>query len=760
MTIAIADEIQTTGLSPMVAQAVAFTKTFQRFLDAPPAIREAMCLQTQYPAILGEIRACDLFAGRRGGNRPVVYVGPIWWCSFAGGKPGARPEGKQGGYCFDFAALDKYTQGEADRAALSELAGFWEEHYTPIKVSQQWDTHLRTYVRGDGQITGGGAGFAVALNLDKLVQRGIPGLMQDVAAQKAVAAPDSEPAAFFEALAIALKVLVDVCQHYRDQALRQADQTTDAKDRQRLQAIADNLSALTQRPPETFAQAIQLVWLYTLLSGWQHPESPRLDVALGDLYAHDIDAKVISEEDAIELIQGMWRLYNENGDAAVCRIVLGGAGRRNEANANRFAMAAMEATRRHRKVTPQLTLRFYQGQDPKLLDKAFAVLGQGVTYPMLYNDDVVVPGVAKALGVPAETAQLYHPLGCGEYMLAHCSPSILTCVWSVPKSIEAVLHNGQSCQGTSIGLATGTLDTLDTFEKFYAAFKQQIAFTADLGARLYQASCQVLPKHVAYLYASLLSDDCVRRGRALLDGGVKYVGACIMGHGFTNAADALTAIRKFVYQEKRLTLTELVAALDADFTGHEATQKLLLSAPKFGNDNNEADQMLVQMWRDMNAATKAAGTRAGLAFLTVSSVNPGGYWAGASCGATADGRHKGQPFAIGHAPTAGQDQAGLTALFNSVAKVDADSGGATTNFKLSPEWFHTAKAQAAAMFKVYFAKGGQQATITVVNRADLEAALKEPEKYPHVLVRLGGWSARFIDLEKTMQLEILRRTQY
>jgi pyruvate-formate lyase len=233
-----------------------------------------------------------------------------------------------------------------------------------------------------------------------------------------------------------------------------------------------------------------------------------------------------------------------------------------------------------------------------------------------------------------------------------------------------------------------------------------------------------------------------------------------MGHGFTNAADSLTAIRKLVYREKRLTLAQVVAALDADFEGHEATHKLLISAPKFGNDEDEADLMLAQMWRDMNTAVREAGTRAGLDFLTVSSVNPGGYWMGQSCGATADGRHKGQSFAIGHAPTAGLDKSGLTALFNSVAKVDADNGGATTNFKLSPDWFKGPKSQAETMFKVYFARGGQEATITVVNRGDLEAALKEPEKYPHVLVRLGGWSARFIDLEKAVQLEILQRTQY
>ena len=212
-----------------------------------------------------------------------------------------------------------------------------------------------------------------------------------------------------------------------------------------------------------------------------------------------------------------------------------------------------------------------------------------------------------------------------------------------------------------------------------------------------------------------------------------------MGHGFTNAADSLAAIRRFVYQEHRITLQELVKALDADFVGYEDMQKMLLSGPKFGNDIDEVDELLVDVYRQISAAADAAGQREGLGFHTVSSVNPGGYGLGAGCGATADGRNKGKPFAIGHAPAAGRDTSGLTALFNSVAKADPANGGAATNFKISRELFTSSRPKLEAMFASYFADGGQEATLTVVNRNDLEAALKEPQNYGHVLVRLGGW---------------------
>jgi pyruvate-formate lyase len=379
---------------------------------------------------------------------------------------------------------------------------------------------------------------------------------------------------------------------------------------------------------------------------------------------------------------------------------------------------------------------------------------------MLYNDDVVVPGVAKSLRLSPEAAQDYYPLGCGEYMVGAASPSLLMSGWNVGKTLEAVLHNGRSCEGERIGAETGPLDSFDTYEKLYDAVCRQIRFAASLTARTYQHALEELPQHCAFLYGSLLTNDCLERGLPILDRGARYTGACVMGHGFSNAADALTAIRELVYTEKRLTLEEVVQALDADFVGYEGVRRMLLDAPKFGNDNDEADRTLVQLWREIGNATQEEGLRVGLDFLTVSSVNPGGYQMGEACGATADGRKRGEPFAIGHAPTAGFDRRGITALCNSVAKADAANGGATTSMKMSPQLFAGARPPVTPLIEAYFAQGGQQVSLTVVSRADLEAAIREPEKHTHLMVRIGGWSAKFVDQEKTVQQEILRRTQY
>lgn len=746
-------------MNPLVRQAIDFTEVYRRHRGADPATREAACLKAQFPAILGELRPDDLFAGRRSAAW-ITYVGPIWWTAYPGWNPERKEEGKQGGYCFDFAADTRHACTEAEREAIQGLKAFWERECSVARFLARWDDELIRHTGAGCQVAGRSGGFCLALDFDRLLRRGLPGLAADVRDRRARALSDGEDTAFCDGLLVALDVVADVCAHYSRQARGLAAAATTPGVRDRMATLANDLDALRERPPQTLHQAIQLLWLYNLLTNAKHVEGPRLDVALGDFYVRDLDGGTLTADQALDQILALWKLFHENGEAAVCRIVIGGLGRRNVAAADRFATAAIEASRRFRQVTPQLTLRIHRDQDPELLRQAYVAIGEGGIYPMLYNDDVVVPGVARALGVSLAEAMEYHPLGCGEYMLAHSSPSLLDSVWSIPKTVEAALHDGLGGDGRRIGPATGATASLDSFEELYAAVLRQVRFAASLAARTYRAVCDTYSNHCAFLLGSLLTDDCLDRNRAMFDGGVRLLGACEMGHGFTNAADALTAIRKLVYEDRTATLEEVVAALAADFEGHATLRQQLLHAPKFGNDDPDADAMLVRLWNDINMAARDAGRDAGLDFLLVSSVNPGGYGMGLSCGATADGRHSGQPFAIGNAPTAGNDRNGLTALCNSVARVDPANGGAVTNFKLSRELFAPTPRIVETVFATFFANGGQQASLTVVNRDDLEAAMREPAKYTHVLVRLGGWSARFVDLEPAIQQEILRRTLY
>lgn len=735
------------ALSPIVAQAVALTNAYREFELAPTPIREAMCLKAQYPARMGDLRPGDRFAGRRAKGR-LAYVGTIWWSSPPITQHGEYTPCKQGGFCFDFGLAAKLADDPAQREAVEELVAFWRDRCTWSRFERSLDPEVRGAVVAEGMVPSGSNGFCVAVNTDRLIRRGLPGLREDVADHRRRA---DEPA-FYDGLLLALDVVEDVVRHYRDQA--RAVAAADPS----FGVVADTLQANLDRAPATFREAIQLFWLYTHLVSGDHPEAHRLDQALGDLYARDVDSGALSEEQAVELLVALWRMFSENGADALCRIVVGGKGRRNEANADRFALAAMEATRRHRGVTPQLTLRCHEGMNPALLAKAFDCIAEGCCYPMLYNDEAIIPGVMRSMRLDERAAEHYYPLGCGEYMVGWASPSVLCCGWSIGKTLDAALHEGRS-SGIQIGPRTPEPEAMPGFEDLYAAFLAQVRYGADATARFYATVFDIVPKDTPFLLASLLTDGCLERGRGILEG-ANHLGACVMGHGFTNVADALAAIRRVVYEERRCSLRELVAALDADFDGHENLRSILLAAPKFGNDADEVDDLLVRLWSDINEAAEEAGRRAGLGFFTVSSVNPGGYGMGEACPATADGRRAGQPFAIGHAPTAGMDRNGLTALLNSVAKASPANGGATTNVKVSREMFAHSRPKVEAVFEAYFAAGGQEATITVVSRDDLERAMLEPDKFPNLLVRLGGWCARFVELSRDVQEEIVRRTLY
>ncbi len=741
------------SLNPLLVQALAFTRAYQRFEDSPIAIREAMCLKEQYPALMGPLKSGDRFAGRKADQR-LLYVGTLWWSAPPVLQDGVYMPCKQGGFCFDFGLADSLACGQEEAEILGQLVEFWSDRCTWSCTNQEITQDLRKWTSPTGQLPAGSNGFCVTVNSDRLIQRGLPGLREEAAKRR----DEAEDPSFFEGLLIALDVVEDVARFYRDQALALADAASDPCESAELKVIADTLNALLHRAPETFREALQLFWLYTHLVSGHHPEAYRLDQSLGDLFVKDLDSGQLSSEEAIELLVSLWGMFSENGADALCRIVIGGRGRRNPESADRFALAAMEATRRHRRVTPQLTLRLTDGQNPALLGKGFDCISEGCCFPMLYNDDVIVPGVARSMHLTEEQAQHYYPLGCGEYMVGWRSPSVLCCGWNLGKTLDAALHRGKS-RGELIGPETPDPSQMADFEALYEAVKVQVSHCATTAARYYATVLETVPKDCPFLLASLLTEGCLESGKGILEG-AEHRGCCVMAHGFSNVADALAAIRSVVFEKKLATLPEVVEALDADFEGWPELREALLAAPKFGNDLDEVDLLLNRLWGDINQAADEAGLREGLKFLTVSSVNPGGYGMGESCPATADGRRNGQPFAIGHAPTAGMDKNGLTALLNSVAKADAANGGAATNIKISREMFTHSRAKVEALFDAYFCAGGQEATVTVVSRTDLEEAMKQPDLYPHLLVRLGGWCAKFVDLSREIQEEIIRRTLY
>lgn len=740
-------------MSNPFALELAFTETYQHHLNADPALREAHCLRVMMPTLLDPPQPDDLLVGR------IRYPAVGFGLEDAAGGPVY--------YCHSDRILPRLNEIEPDeRAKIEAMLAFWEGQATikglllrrlPEETRRATSNHVAEM---------GGRLAGTLLDFEKLVRLGIPGLRAEIA--QARRANGDLP--LYRGMDLALDLFVEIIRMYAMQ--------TGGEMRQVLENIA-------VRAPETFREAAQLAWLYALVSGTVN--YGRMDVYLGDFYAADVDSGRISEAEALALTQSLWRLIAARQTVFNGRVYLGGRGRPNEANADRFALAAMEATRTVIEIEPQLTLRFYEGQNPALMEKALQVIGEGRTFPMLYNDDVNVPAAANAFRVPTEEAEHYLPYGCGEYALDHRGVGSPNCSLNLLKNLEVVLHGGKDAQtGEQIGLSLTpnpspfgggesnpalTLGegpgvrgggAFPTFDSLWSDCARQLEYYIEKLAERHRLEVDTEAEQAAFLYCSMLYDDCIARGKSLLGGGVRYRGGLIETYGMVNAADSLTAIKSLVYDRKLLSLEQLVAALDADFEGYERERRLMLACPKFGNDDPEADDMLCRVSDHAALATMRQAERVGLDYFLIVNIN--NYMnvnLGGQTIASAEGRKAGKPLANGNTPTAGNDTKGVTAMLNSLTKADPSiHAGYTQNMKFSKSLFREQLPKVQALLQTYFQNGGAQAMITVVGRGDLENALRDPDSHRNLIVRVGGFSARFVELAPEIQQDLLMRTLY
>lgn len=721
-----------------------FTETYRQHIHDDPAIREAHCLRVQFEQLFDPICPGDLFAGR------THYLPVGFGLEDAAGGPVY--------YCYDSRILpDLENIPEEERQSILEMLAFWKSESTitgkliqqlPAETLQATSNHIAEMM---GRLSG------TLLNYEKLVRIGLAGLREEIQAGKS----QNGDLPLYQGMERALDLLQDVINSYAKQARDLAVAANNDQDEHDYLETAAALEAILSHPPRTLREAIQLTWIYSLISGTVN--YGRMDVYLGPFYAADLDDGRLSEIEALHMLQSLWRLIADRKTVFNGRVFIGGRGRTDEVSADRFALLAMEATRTIVEIEPQLTLRFYQGMNPALMAKALDLLAEGRTFPMLFNDDVNIPAVQCAFGVPFEIAGQYLPYGCGEYCLDHISFGSPNCSLNLLKALEAVLHHGTDVlTGEKIGLDLGSLEDFVTFDDLFAAYKRQVEYSVEALADRHRIEYLVENEAAAFLFVSMLYDDCIARGKSLVGGGVQIKGGIIETYGMVNLADSLTAIKSLVYDRKIMTLHQLVAALDADFTGFEHEFHLMRLVPKYGNDDEAADTMLCTISDHVAAHTRAQADRIGLDyFLIVNINNHMNIGLGAQTGASAEGRRAMAPLANGNTPTAGNDTQGVTAFLNSIVKPDARlHAGYAHNMKFSKSTFRDQRLKVEALLATYFANGGTQAMLTVVGRGEMEAAKLEPEKYRNLIVRVGGFSARFVELSPDIQRDLIARTLY
>lgn len=331
------------------------------------------------------------------------------------------------------------------------------------------------------------------------------------------------------------------------------------------------------------------------------------------------------------------------------------------------------------------------------------------------------------------------------------------------KALEVTLHRGMDLYwNMRIGEDTGALEEMDTFEKLWDAYSRQLEPVVRHAALYKKLNYDVAGEQAGYLHISLLMDDCIARGKGILNGGVRYENASSEIFGIISASDSFTAIRKLVYDDHVFTLPQLVKMLDCDFEGYEKERRILLNAPKYGNDNDYADEMAVRVFDHIAQMTIRAGQEVGLHRYNIVSVNNSmsAEW-GVYCLASACGRHKGAPMSNGNGASIGADQNGITSLLNSMSKIDpSEHVGVIHNIRFTKEMMKNSYEKVKAVLRTFYENGGVQTNLAVVGREDLENAMKTPERYQNLIIRVGGFSARFVELDPVIQNEILLRTTY
>lgn len=727
----------------------AYTEAHRSTAGLSKELREIACLKVLYPRLFRHMEKGDLFAGRLD-FLPIGFGS----CTSVGGV---------GHYCV-FNKLLRFRDQlslEEEKSRVDALYQYWVDHDLKTQYCRKVLTEdtIGRFIDCDYPLIATARLSGMMLDYPKLLEHGIGGL-RDMVSEKLRQKPENT---FYGACLESLNLVTACAEALRDMALRQGDDADDPLQTEQLRRAAGVLDHIKDGKPQTFPEALQLFWLYAMLAGVIN--YGRLDDYLGPFLVQDLQAGRLTEEEAFAYLKSLWRMIENRRTTVNGRIIVGGQGRKHPEEADVFLRMALRVAKECHYVEPQFTLRVDSNTPEDIWDAAMDTLGTGATYPTIYNDDVNIPAVAYGMRISEEDARQYVPFGCTEFVIQGKSTGTPNVCMNLLKLLTVFLNGGTDPMDDKRkdgGVPIRPLCEYTTFESFYEDYKKLLDHYMDLSISAQMASYEEMNRQVAFLFPSILTDDCLERGKALLDGGVQYLGGTNEIYGLINASDSLWAIKDLVYDRKKYSLEQLQKALLANFSGFEELRKELWSCDKYGNDLDTADGMACDLYEYVSKGVRDRGIEAGMQyFLVVISNNQLNTEWGRRTGASPDGRCAGQYMNPANNPQGGANTHGPTAMLNSLAKLDAKyHAGSVQNIKFTPEFFNENRDAVKALFQTYFQKGGCHIMVTVVGRGVLEDAVEHPEKHADLIVRVSGFSAVFVDLEPDIQQEVMSRVLY
>ncbi len=622
----------------------------------------------------------------------------------------------------------------------------------------------------------------------KLYTKGLLGLRADVESVLESLGRSADPLApakrdELAAMAVCADAVITLARRYAEAAEEKAAGEPDPVRKSELLEIARICRRVPARPPESFREALQAYWfvhlgVITELNPWDAFNPGRLDQHLAPYYEREIAEGTLTREGAKELLECFWVKFNNQpappkvGVTAeesstytdFANINSGGLTVLGEDGVNDVTYLVLEVIDEMRLVQPSSNIQLSRKNPDAFLRAAARIIRKGWGQPSVFNADAVVEEMVRQ-GKAVEDARQGGTSGCVETGAFGKEAYILTGYFNLPKIVELTLNGGRDPRtGGQLGPATGDPAAFHTFDEFMHAFRAQVNHFADVKIRGSNVIERLYAEYLPVPFLSLLIDDCIAKGTDYNAGGARYNTSYIQGVGIGTVTDSLSAIRHHVFEEGALPMAGLLGVLAADFKGYEKTRLLLKNrTPRYGNDDDGADAIMRSVFEIyFRAIDGRPNTRGGAYRINLLPTTCHIYF-GAVTGATPDGRNAGTPVSEGISPVQGADRQGPTAVLMSASKMDhVRTGGTLLNQKFTPKLLEGEKGidSLAALIRSYFSMGGHHIQFNVVDAATLRDAQEHPGDHRDLIVRVAGYSDYFCDLGRSLQDEIIARTEH
>ena len=766
-----------------------YTKTYQEHEGSPVILKRAYALEKTLKEMSVFIDEGELIVGNQSSALRAAPVFPEYVTSWIIKELDE----------FDKRPGDAFFVTEEQKKELKELCKWWEgktliEKGYSIMSPLNKEIHDSGIIRAEGNLTSGDAHIAV--NFEKILKIGLAGYLNEIElAQRSLKDADKNLAQkqdFYKSLKIGIESFQAFIGRFEKLANELSLRETDKIRKSELVRISENCRNISQNPPSGFYEALQLTWFVQLVlqieSNGHSVSLGRMDQYLWKFYKDDLSTGRISVDFALELLENTWlKLLSVNkirswshtrfsaGGPLYQNVTIGGQTVDGKDAVNDLSFLILDSVGRMKLTQPNLSVRFHRNINPEFLNQCVNVIGKGFGMPAFNNDEIVISSLID-IGVAREDAYNYSAIGCievavpGKWGYRCTGMSFL----NLMRVFLAAMNNGlDTMTGKIFSPGTGKFEDFSDFNDLMAAWKNQVRFYAKVSVEIDAAADLALEELVPDILCSAFVDDCIARGKTIKEGGSVYDFISGLQVGIANLGNSLAAVKKLVFEDGIISKEVLMQNLKNNFEdreGEKVRQILLNYAPKYGNDDDYVDKLLVEAYmyfidelkkyhttrfgRGPIGCTYYAGTSSISANVPSGSVVP----------ATPDGRKAFTPVAEGCSPTSGTDTLGPTAVFKSVSKLPTDKilGGVLLNQKLSPSALgnETQKQKLISIIRTFFATlKGWHVQYNIVSRDTLLAAKKNPENYRDLVVRVAGYSAFFTTLSPDTQDDIIARTE-